>query len=263
MITAPTTVGGCHGPCLAPMRPAAKTPVPSSSSAHLPSNRSRIPTNPPSPPNPLTTSRYAAVVRARTDMVFQFTVPSGVWDVSRFARGMAGGTIYEPPCGRYLNGMNDQLLVGSGAAMSAFMRVYYHIPWLYDNQVGRCVWSSPSDQLRCLSGLSPAPPRHTTNTTASPAPPRQPPTPLPPQLRRDIPPTPLLHRLYSPSLSHSAEGGACFSIRRASPGVLRTCWVSRRECCGCRPTQIKRRRRHVWEAPTRGAISPRRGTSCT
>ena len=29
---------------------------------------------------------YAAVVRARTDMVFQFTSPTNVWDVSRFAR---------------------------------------------------------------------------------------------------------------------------------------------------------------------------------
>ena len=81
---------------------------------------------------------HDVVVRMRSDIVFQFNGTNKGFDLRTLTPTIEPGVVYEPLCGRYLNGLNDQLFIGSGATLSTLSLLYFTIPRLYMTEgVGR------------------------------------------------------------------------------------------------------------------------------
>ena len=98
---------------------------------------------------------YHTVVRMRAYLVFSFTTHAGVsaktWDLSEM--NLKPQTVHEPPCGRYLGGLCDQLFMGTSATMALLTRLYFHLPALYNAIPTRGVYFHPETLARCATQL--------------------------------------------------------------------------------------------------------------
>ena len=68
--------------------------------------------------------RYSFVLRVRADIEFDAPIDVRSW-------ALAPHVLYQPPCGQWRDGVNDQFFAGLPAAMTQVASLYFSIPHLY------------------------------------------------------------------------------------------------------------------------------------